>query len=161
MSLYPKRSSATARSAKPFAELLRRLVGLEDLDEAEAGTFFRDALDHRRKLTSALGRPVHLRVAALDLLTMQPMKSGARHDSHHPIIVTSSLLEKAFEVATADGVTGLCAACALHERASPTNSRCCSSARRRPRLTPRFAACANVSRRSPSRSGPRSRPASC
>jgi len=95
-----------ARSAAPYTELLRRLVGVEDMSEVEAHAFFRRVVQHRRTLSAALGRPVHIRVAALDLLTARPTKSGARRDSH-PIIVTPSLLEKAFEVATADGVTGL------------------------------------------------------
>jgi diguanylate cyclase (GGDEF)-like protein len=95
-----------ARSATPYTEVLRRLVGVEDMTEAEARSFFQAVLEHRSEIATALGRPVHIRVAALDLLTTRPVKSGARHDSH-PIIVTPSLLEKAFEVATADGVTGL------------------------------------------------------
>ena len=95
-----------ARSAAPYTELLRRLVGVEDMSEVEAHAFFRRVVQHRRTLSAALGRPVHIRVAALDLLTARPTKSGARRDSH-PIIVTPSLLEKAFEVATADGITGL------------------------------------------------------
>ncbi len=99
-------SVISARSAAPYTELLRRLVGIEDMSEVEAHAFFRRVVQHRRTLSAALGRPVHIRVAALDLLTARPTKSTARRDSH-PIIVTPSLLEKAFEVATADGVTGL------------------------------------------------------
>lgn len=99
-------SAVAARSATPYTEVLRRLVGVEDMTEVEARSFFGDVVEHRRELVTALGRSVHIRVAALDLLTTRPLKSGARHDSH-PIIVTPSLLEKAFEVATADNVTGL------------------------------------------------------
>jgi diguanylate cyclase (GGDEF)-like protein len=99
-------TSISARSATPYIEVLRRLVGIEDMNEAEARTFFLRVVEHRRSLGEALGRPVHIRVAALDLLTTGPAKTRTRHDSH-PIIVTPSLLEKAFEVATADGVTGL------------------------------------------------------
>ncbi len=95
-----------ARSAAPYTEVLLRLVGVEDMHEHEAHAFFRRVVEHRRTLSTTLGRPIHIRVAALDLLTTRPAKSGARRDSH-PIIVTPSLLEKAFEVATADGVTGL------------------------------------------------------
>jgi diguanylate cyclase (GGDEF)-like protein len=95
-----------ARSVAPYMEVLRRLVGVDDMDEAEAHAFFRRVVEHRRTLSATLGRPIHIRVAALDLLTTRPSKSGRRRDSH-PIIVTPSLLEKAFEVATADGVTGL------------------------------------------------------
>jgi diguanylate cyclase (GGDEF)-like protein len=99
-------TTIAARSATPYTEVLRRLVGLEDMTEADATIFVRRVLEHRRSLVTTLGRSVHIRVAALDLLTTTPAKTGARHDSH-PIIVTPSLLEKAFEVATADGVTGL------------------------------------------------------
>jgi diguanylate cyclase (GGDEF)-like protein len=95
-----------ARSASPYTDVLRRLVGIEDMNEGEAHAFFRRVVDHRHALSTTLGRPVHIRVAALDLLTARPATSRGRRDSH-PIIVTPSLLEKAFEVATADGVTGL------------------------------------------------------
>jgi diguanylate cyclase (GGDEF)-like protein len=101
-----------ARSVAPYTEVLRRLVGAEDMTESDARSFFQDVLARRREIAAALGRPVHIRVAALDLLTAQtnepapPTNSRARRDSH-PIIVTPSLLEKAFEVATADGLTGL------------------------------------------------------
>ena len=100
-----------ARSATPYAEVLRRLVGIEDLPELDAKTFLDRVLAHRRELSRVLGRAVHVRVAALDVLTTTE-QSGAsstgssRRDSH-PIIVTPSLLEKAFEEATADAVTGL------------------------------------------------------
>ncbi|MDB5214046.1 MAG: hypothetical protein JWO86_1973 [Myxococcaceae bacterium] len=99
-------AAIAARSDAPYTDVLRRLVGVEDLNEVEAHAFFRRVVEHRRALSTTLGRAVHIRVAALDLLTTRPSKSGTRRDSH-PIIVTPSLLEKAFEVATADGVTGL------------------------------------------------------
>lgn len=102
-------SSVAARSATPHVELLRRLVGIDDMSELEAKVFFERVVVHRRAMAEALGRAIHIRVAALDLLTtraLAPSGGGQRRDSR-PIIVTSSLLEKAFEVATADGVTGL------------------------------------------------------
>jgi diguanylate cyclase (GGDEF)-like protein len=94
------------RSTTPYTEVMRRLVGVEDMSEDDARTLFRRVIEHRRELANALARDVHIRVAALDLLTTHPVKTRARHDSH-PIIVTPSLLEKAFEVAAADSVTGL------------------------------------------------------
>ena len=94
-----------ARSATPYTEVLRRLVGVEDMTEVEARAFLERVLAHRRTLSASLGRGVHLRVAALDALTMRP-QSRTRKDSH-PILVTPHLLERAFEEATADGVTGL------------------------------------------------------
>jgi diguanylate cyclase (GGDEF)-like protein len=99
-------AAISARSEVPYTDVLRRLVGVEDMNEVEAQAFFRRVVDHRRSLSTTLNRPVHIRVAALDLLTARPSSSRGRRDSH-PIIVTPSLLEKAFEVATADGVTGL------------------------------------------------------
>jgi diguanylate cyclase (GGDEF)-like protein len=106
--------SVAARSEAPYTEVLRRLVGVDDMNEDEAQAFFARVVEHRRAMAMALGRSIHIRVAALDLLTTgSPSTSPAagsgatrRRDSH-PIIVTPSLLEKAFEVATADGVTGL------------------------------------------------------
>ena len=105
--------AVAARSATPYTEVLRRLVGVDDMNELEAQTFFARVVEHRRAMALALGRSIHIRVAALDLLTTRSSStgtggrsSGIRRDSR-PIIVTPSLLEKAFEVATADGVTGL------------------------------------------------------
>lgn len=95
-----------ARSATPYTEVMRRLVGVEDMDESASRAFFRRVIEHRHELSAALGRTVHVRVAALDLLTTRPAKVGARHDSR-PIIIAPSLLEKAFEEATADPLTGL------------------------------------------------------
>jgi len=99
-------AAVAARSAAPYTELMRRLVGVDETDEREAREFFERVLEHRRALSQALGRAVHLRVAALDALTLRPVTRQTRRDSH-PIIVTPSLLERAFEEATADGVTGL------------------------------------------------------
>lgn len=96
----------TARSATPYTEVLRRLVGVEDMSEDEARAFFQRVVDHRREIEAALGRFVHIRVAALDLLTARPESPEGRRDSH-PIVVTPSLLERALEIATADAVTGL------------------------------------------------------
>jgi len=102
--------SLVARGATPYIEVLRRLVGIDDMNELEAQTFFGRVVEHRRVMAQALGRAIHIRVAALDLLTTRSTSTstntGGRRDSH-PILVTPSLLEKAFEVATADGVTGL------------------------------------------------------
>jgi diguanylate cyclase (GGDEF)-like protein len=99
--------SVAARSATPYVEVLRRLVGIDDMNEVEAQAFFARVVEHRRVMGQALGRSIHIRVAALDLLTARtPNTPTTRRDSH-PIIVTPSLLEKAFEVATADAVTGL------------------------------------------------------
>ena len=97
------------RSPTPYIDVLRRLVGIEEASEIEARSFFRRVVEHRRELVEMLGRPVHVRVAALDLLTTRPAaggRAGTRRDSH-PLIVTPSFLEKAFEEATADAITGL------------------------------------------------------
>jgi diguanylate cyclase (GGDEF)-like protein len=102
--------SLAAQSATPYIEVLRRLVGIDDMDEQEAHAFFGLVVEHRRVMSLALGRSVHIRVAALDLMTTRaaaPSPTAGRRRDSQPILVTPSLLEKAFEVATADGVTGL------------------------------------------------------
>ena len=99
-------ASFAARSRTPYTEVLRRLVGIDEMTEKGASAFFERVLIHRSELSTTLRRAVHLRVAALDVLTMRPTNERTRRDSH-PIIVTPSLLERAFEEATADGVTGL------------------------------------------------------
>jgi diguanylate cyclase (GGDEF)-like protein len=102
------RAAFAARTSTPHQEMLVRLVGIEDLDEPEAKTFFERVLSHRQEIVKALSRPVHLRVAALDLVTSRPLKKrGADRCDSHPIIVTPSLLERAFDEVTADGITGL------------------------------------------------------
>jgi diguanylate cyclase (GGDEF)-like protein len=92
-----------SRTASPHAELLRRMLGMESLDEHAARTLLRRILEHRRKLAKALGRDIHVRVAALDLHSMRPAR---RHDSR-PIVLESSLLERALEEASSDALTGL------------------------------------------------------
>lgn len=88
-------------STTPYADACRRMVGLE-LDEAAARAFLTDALLHHAAMRRALDRAVTLRVAALDL-----MASGPRRELPRAIVVTPPLLERAFEEATADAVTGL------------------------------------------------------
>ncbi len=97
-------AEAAARSATPYVDVLRRIVGMEELEESEARAMFGRVVEHRRGLEKTLGRAVHVRVAALDLLSMQPAR--VRQDSR-PIVVSPSLLEKALEEASADAVTGL------------------------------------------------------
>ena len=100
--------SFASRGETPYVEVLRRLVGVDDMSELEARAFFGCVVEHRRVMAQALGRSIHIRVAALDLLTTRSpaLGQGKRRDSH-PIIVTPALLEKAFEVASADALTGL------------------------------------------------------
>ena len=92
-------AEAAERSATPFSDVLRRMLGMERLGEEEARAMFRRVVEHRRRMARALGRPVHVRVAALDLLTTQRDES--------PLVVTPSMLERALEEASADAVTGL------------------------------------------------------
>lgn len=92
-----------ATSATPHADVLRRMLGMDPMTEAAARVFFRRIVDHRRRMSEALGRAVHVRVAALDLLTMHP----ARRLDSRPILVTPTVLEKALEEASSDAVTGL------------------------------------------------------
>ena len=93
---------ATLASTIGHSELLRRMLGMEEVPEAEARRFFRRVMEHRRKLSETLQRAVHERVAALDLMSMRPTNRDSR-----PIIVTPHLLERALDAASADPVTGL------------------------------------------------------
>jgi diguanylate cyclase (GGDEF)-like protein len=93
-------------SATPYADLVRRMVGMEGLDENDARAFFRRIVDHWRRLARTLGRAVHIRVAALDLLTHRATRTGIRRDSR-PILVTPSMLERALDEANTDALTGL------------------------------------------------------
>lgn len=95
-------TQASRRTTTPHADVVRKLLGME-LGEPEAESFLEEVRAHRRSMSNALRRDVHIRVAALDLLHQLPTRdSGTR-----PILVTPSLLERAFEEATADAVTGL------------------------------------------------------
>lgn len=93
----------SAKTAKPHSEIIQRMLGMDGMAETEARSFFQRILAHRSVMSNALGRPVHVRVAALDLLTM---RSSARHDSR-TILVSPALLERALEEAGSDAVTGL------------------------------------------------------
>jgi diguanylate cyclase (GGDEF)-like protein len=88
-------------SRTPNADVVRGLVGMS-LSESEAKSFVDRLGPHLQTMTRALGRRVHARVAALDLLTTRPPKK-----SESPIVVTPSLLERALEEASSDAVTGL------------------------------------------------------
>ena len=92
-------------SAEPHADLMRLMLGMS-LSETEAASLYERVVDHRRALASALGRPVHVRVAALDLLTSHPPSRRSPRESR-PIMVAPALLERALEEAGSDGVTGL------------------------------------------------------
>jgi diguanylate cyclase (GGDEF)-like protein len=100
--LLADRSKVTSA---PHAELMRLMVGMS-LPEREARAMFRQVLDHRQAMASALGRPVHVRVAALDLLTMRPTSRRSPRESR-PIMVAPDLFERALEEAGSDAVTGL------------------------------------------------------
>jgi len=93
----------SSRSAKPYSELIQRMLGMEGMSETAARGYFRRIIEHRAAMSKALGRPVHVRVAALDLLTM---RSSTRQESR-AILVSPALLERALEEAGSDAVTGL------------------------------------------------------
>lgn len=92
-------------SAEPHADLMRLLLGMS-LREGEARALYLRVLEHHREMTRVLGRPVHIRVAALDLLTSRPASRKSPRESR-PIMVAPALLERALEEAGADAVTGL------------------------------------------------------
>lgn len=98
-------------SSEPHADLIRLMIGTS-LREEQAKAMWTRSLEHRRELSAVLGRAVHVRVAALDLLTLQrsaasSTKSPDAPDDSRPIMVAPSLLERALEEASSDGVTGL------------------------------------------------------
>jgi diguanylate cyclase (GGDEF)-like protein len=90
-------------SEEPHADLIRLMLGMS-LSENEARSLFGRVVDHRKEMSRALGRPVHVRVAALDLLTTRRRRNPRES---RPIIVAPSLLERALEEAGSDGLTGL------------------------------------------------------
>ncbi|MBN9164353.1 MAG: GGDEF domain-containing protein [Myxococcales bacterium] len=92
-------------SAEPHADLMRLLLGMS-LREGEARSLYIRVVDHRREMARILGRPVHIRVAALDLLTSRPANRRNPRESR-PIMVAPALLERALEEAGSDAVTGL------------------------------------------------------
>jgi diguanylate cyclase (GGDEF)-like protein len=95
----------TITSPQPHAELIRLMIGMT-LSESEARTLYDRILDHRRELAQLLDRPVHVRVAALDLLTTRPSYRRNPRESR-PIMVAPAMLERALEEAGSDAVTGL------------------------------------------------------
>jgi diguanylate cyclase (GGDEF)-like protein len=94
-------------SSEPYAEVVRRMLGMS-LPEEEATAMFERVLGHRRGMEAALGRAVHVRVAALDWLMSQPTaQPGTPTRESRPIMVAAELLERALEEAGSDSVTGL------------------------------------------------------
>lgn len=98
-------------SDEPHADILQLMLGTS-LREGEARALFRRVLEHRRDLSQKLGRLVHVRVAALDLLTQpgaRPSRTNryAKRTPSVPIMVAPDLLAQALEEAGSDAVTGL------------------------------------------------------
>jgi len=93
-------------SPAPHSEVIRRMLGAE-MTEAAARTLFRRVLEHRAVMSKALARPVHVRVAALDLLTSNMSGARAPRRDSRAILVSPALLEKALEEAGSDAITGL------------------------------------------------------
>lgn len=99
-------SERAAISPEPHADLMRLLLGMS-LSETEACSLFERVIEHRREMTGQLGRPVHVRVAALDLITMSGPPTRRNPRESRPIMVAPALLERALEEAGSDAVTGL------------------------------------------------------
>lgn len=92
-------------TAEPHAEVVRVMLGM-NLPEIEARTLFTRTIRHRQEMSRALGRPVHIRVAALDLIVSRPPSRRSPRESR-PVIVAPVFLERALEAAGSDSVTGL------------------------------------------------------
>lgn len=99
-------SERAASSREPHADLMRLMLGMS-LCEVEACALFERVVEHRREMESLLGRAVHIRVAALDLLTTSGPSSRRSARESRPIMVAPALLERALEEAGSDAVTGL------------------------------------------------------
>lgn len=93
---------------EPFRYLVEKLIG-EQLPELDARQRWASFVTHRRVLAGTLGRPVHLRVAALDLMALEG------HERQPALVISSSAFEQLWAAATTDGLTGL--ANARHFRA--------------------------------------------
>lgn len=89
------------RSAEPFRLLVESLSG-QRVGEDEARKLWGAFVGHRRELTAMLGRPVHLRVAALDWLTQKGGGKGGQ-----PLLLGQDALERLWRAATTDPLTGL------------------------------------------------------
>lgn len=92
-------------TSTPYAEVVRVMLGMS-LSEDEAHSLFTRAMRHRQEMSRALGRPVHIRVAALDLIVSRPASRRSPRESR-PVIVAPAFLERALEEAGSDSVTGL------------------------------------------------------
>lgn len=71
---------AVAAIPRPYSMLLCRLLGYYPrLAESESSKLWARIVEHRAALAQSLGRPVHLRVAALDLIAqgLMPGELGA------------------------------------------------------------------------------------
>jgi hypothetical protein len=90
--------SAITATPKPYGLLLCRLLGHDPrLDEDAAEAYWRQIVEHRRELAKTLGRTVHLRVAALDLVSTgrMPTEFGS------PVLVGRRMLHVALEALAA------------------------------------------------------------
>lgn len=92
-------------TGEPHAEIVRVMLGM-NLSENEARALFQRAIAHRREMSAALGRQVHIRVAALDLIMSRPASRRSPRESR-PVMMAPAFLERALEEASADSVTGL------------------------------------------------------
>jgi len=96
--------AASARTRTPYLFLVQRLVGTgQGWAEDDARGFWLGAVDHRRRLAALLGRPVHLRIAALDLLLWDHTPKKARK----PVLVSPAVLQQVASALQTDALTGL------------------------------------------------------
>ncbi|MCC6997187.1 MAG: GGDEF domain-containing protein [Deltaproteobacteria bacterium] len=87
----------------PFGTLLHKLIGTPPtLTEATARALWLEAVEHRRALARVLGRPVHLRVAVMDLAAISGTFQGAKR----AIVVSREELVEVLAAAETDGLTG-------------------------------------------------------
>ena len=95
--------AVSARHDRPYTVLMNSLIGTPtNMDEKVARGIWLEAVEHRRVLARQLGRPVLLRVAALDLLWLRPR--GERIG--RPRVVSTQVLSALEGVLSRDELTG-------------------------------------------------------
>jgi diguanylate cyclase (GGDEF)-like protein len=95
---------AAESSRRPYAALLGRLAGVSArLTEREARAIWEDVVEHRAALARTLGRDVHLRVAALDLV----LRGSLPRPLSPPALLPPRTVSRLLRQARTDDLTGL------------------------------------------------------
>ena len=94
----------SAKHPRPYCVLLSGLIGsATTIKEEVARNCWLAAVAHRRQMAAQLGRPVLLRIAALNLLSQEPLPAGIGK----PILVSQRVLSSLEEALEKDSLTGV------------------------------------------------------